>query len=110
PHARTLARRHCAPEPAPAFRLRLSFWRFVLPLDPATEQSTNTRSKAAEKTAALQDAGARHCAPESASAFGLRLSFLSFWRFLLRDNPGIEPTGLPRLPFGCPYFNPVLLS
>src|SRR2546422_506221 len=38
--------------------------------------------KAAEKTAALQDASARYYALESAPAFGLRLSFLSFWRFL----------------------------
>src|SRR5438132_10705054 len=56
-------------EPAPAFGLRLSFWRFVLPLDPATEQSMNNRAKAAEKTAALQDAGARALRPRTCASF-----------------------------------------
>src|SRR5205823_1665562 len=74
--------RSYALETAPAFGLRLSFWRFLFSYNPYTQHSANHRSKAAENTAALQDASASYYALEPAPAFGLRMSFLSFWRFL----------------------------
>src|SRR5439155_205666 len=66
-------------KPAPAFGVRLSFWRFCSRFNQSVEHSPNPRSKAAEKKSALHHASATYYPLEPAPAFGVRLSF---WRFL----------------------------
>src|SRR6058998_1398438 len=72
----------------PRSRTCASFWTaaVLLPLFGARKPSilaVSPQSKAAEGTAALQDASAHYDAPEPAPAFGLRLSFC---RFLVGEN------------------------
>src|SRR5438034_4388682 len=79
PHSTTLARGSTHPSIlAKLLECACLFWRFFA--RSAEAECTLAATKAAEKTAALHDAGARFHAPfDTGEAFGVRLSFLALF-------------------------------